>query len=132
MASPMYIDREYSEEHNEDVYMLPVRVTNKVITVWVDDNYSRYFTRDNAPEFLKQRLAMIGACDNAHLRKDDMNLSGANNHLVNRIFLKGLYMQSRNEAPEEYDHIGWRVNNKYYYVVVPESIVDEWKRGRAR
>lgn len=113
----MYIGEMIDLETNVDLYALPVRVTNKIITIWVTENYARYYTRDEAPDFLKQRLAMISACDNKHLANDDLSLVYPDNENL----LRTLYFTSRTECPEGFEHIGWRVNNKYYYVVASEE-----------
>jgi hypothetical protein len=113
----MYIDKIIDPETESAVYALPVRVTNKIITIWVMQSYARYYTRDEAPDFLKQRLAMISTCDNKHLANDDLSLVYPDNENL----LKTLYFISRLECPTEFKHIGWRVNNKYYYVVVSEE-----------
>lgn len=119
----MLIRKMISPETTERMYALPLRVTNKLITVWVHPLFARYFTRENAPDILKERLAMIGACDNKYLEVDDTSIGWDRNAALR----EPLYLASLKECPAGFEQIGWRVTKRYYYVVVPEDTLMEWK-----
>jgi len=119
----MHIQIMISPEVSERMYALPLRVTNKLITVWVHPLFARYFTRENAPDILKERLAMIGACDNTYLELDDTSIGWARNAGLR----EPLYHASLKECPAGFEQIGWRVTKRYYYVVIPEGTLMEWK-----
>lgn len=110
-------------------YYLPVRLGSKTVTVWVAENYCRYFARSELPDWLRQRLTMIMACDNKHLStRDKMDYAVAPNGIV----LRSVYESSKRECPEGFEDIGWRVNDKYFYVVTDSTCVDELKIGAER
>jgi hypothetical protein len=112
------------EESN--VIHIPVRVGEKTVTVWVATDHCRYFTHHEVPEWLKQRLTMIMSCDNKYLTtRDAMDYSIAPNGIV----MRSAYEDSKRECPEGFEDIGWRVNDKYYYVVADTQTVDELKIG---
>jgi len=102
------------------VFHLPLRVSNKVITLWTGPTHCRYFTRDNLPSVIKQKLAMIGALNYPnynHLSKCRLDLEAKENERLR----KGAYHESKRECPDEFKDVGWRVNDKYYYVVLTEE-----------
>jgi len=119
----MHIHQEIDPETSKRIYALPVRVTNKLITVWVHPLFARYFTRENAPDILKERLAMIGACDNKYLELDDTSIGWERNAGLR----ESLFRVSLDECPVGFERIGWRVTKRYYYVVIPEDTLMEWK-----
>jgi len=119
----MHIGCDIHPEMIERYYALPVRVTNKLITVWVDPFYARYFTREDAPDILKERLAMIAACDNKYLELDDTSIGWDRNTGLR----ESLFHASMAECPDGFRWIGWRVTKRYYYVVISEQILMEWK-----
>jgi hypothetical protein len=123
----MHIRKMISPETTERMYALPLRVTNKLITVWVHPLFARYFTREDAPDILKERLAMIGACDNKYLEVDDTSIGWGRNAALR----EPLYLASLKECPAGFEQIGWRVTKRYYYVVIPEQILMEWKGDRS-
>ena len=123
----MYIRRFFDDETGERDYALPVRVTNKLITVWVHTLFARYFTRENAPDILKERLAMIAACDNKYLEVDDTSLGWERNAPLR----EPLFLASLKECPAGFEHIGWRVTKRYYYVVIPEDTLMDWKGDKS-
>lgn len=92
---------------------LPVKVGNNVVTVWLTESYCRYFTKDDLPDYLKERLAMIGLCHTNYSR-DDIDYASAPNEML----MFGAYMDSKEMRPEALSDVGWRVNDKYYYVTV--------------
>jgi hypothetical protein len=123
----MHIQKEIDPETLTRIYALPVRVTNKLISVWVNPMYARYFTREEAPDILKERLAMIAACDNKYLEMDDTSIGWEKNAGLR----ESLYHASLKECPVGFERIGWRVTKRYYYVVIPEQILMEWKGDRS-
>jgi hypothetical protein len=105
---------------------LPVRVGRDMVTIWVSENYCRYFTHQELPDWIKQPLGMIAACDNAHLAvadRIDYRLA------PNGVLLRSAYESSKRECPPGFEDIGWRVNEKYYYLVLPEERVEWLKTG---
>jgi len=115
----------YSSNKGQPIH-LPIRVGNKMVTVWVDENYCRYFTHTELPDWLKERLAMIMACDNKHLSiRDKMDYAVAPNGVV----LRTAYESSKRECPEGFEDIGWRVNDKYFYVVTSTNLLGELQIG---
>jgi len=46
--------------------------------------------------------------------------------------LRSVYESSKRECPEGFEDIGWRVNDKYFYVVADSTYVDELKVGAER
>jgi len=92
---------------------IPVKVGNNVITIWLNDNYCRYFTKDDLPDYFKERLAMVGLCHTNYSR-DSIDYASAPNEML----MFGAYIDSKDMRPEVLSDIGWRVNDKYYYVIV--------------
>jgi hypothetical protein len=101
-------------------YHLPVRVSKNVVTVWTAPKHCRYYTHDTLPDFMKQRLAMVaasGAAPFTAVIKDDMDLEEKQHEALR----SSAYYSSLKECPKEFTSIGWRVNNKYFYIVVSEE-----------
>jgi hypothetical protein len=120
----MVIYVHYKLDTYDATYHLPVRVSKKVVTVWTAPKHCRYYTHHTLPDFIKQRLAMIaasGAAPFLAVIKDDLDLEEKQNEPLR----SSAYFSSRKECPKEFIDIGWRVNNKYYYIVVSETELDE-------
>ena len=104
-----------------------LRVGSKTVTVWVAKNHCRYFPKDELPDVFKRALAMISTCNNSYLGEVDRHdaaILDYDDYTNRERFFHMLYITSKKDAPEEFRDIGWRVNDKYYYVVVPESTVN--------
>lgn len=119
----MYIHEQGSGAEAECHLLL--RVSNNVVTLWVGKNYCKYFYKGELPDLIRQKLAMINTCDNGHLRKADrLDYVDHPWQVTNN-----LHSWSYNECPAEFKDIGWRVNDKYYYIVVPKPVVSELSNG---
>ena len=102
-------------------FHLPLRVAYKVITLWTGPTQCRYFTRENLPDVVKQKLAMISTLeypDRTHHHTADRLDFMEKQHERLR---SAAYYASLNDCPDEFKDVGWRVNDKYYYIVLTEQ-----------
>lgn len=116
MIDGMFIHVEDGFDYKRARYHVLLRVSSNVITVWTTPTACRYFTRDNVPDYIKQKLAMISALPRPK-DNDWLDLERRENKLLRR----GAYQSTYNECPDEFKDIGWRVNDKYYYIVLNEG-----------
>lgn len=116
VSKGMFVYVENGHDYKTARYHVPVRVSNKVITLWVAPTACRFFTRDNLPDYIKQKLAIVSASGTPkHSDWLDLELR------ENKMLRSGAYHSSYNECPDEFKDIGWRVNDKYYYIVLTEG-----------
>lgn len=120
--SGMFVYVDHNREKMGVTFHVPLRVTNKVITLWTAPTSCRYFTRENLPNFIKQKLAMIATLEpptNSPYLKDKIDFE----EKQHRQLRAGAYYASKEQCPEQFRDVGWRVNDKYYYIVLTEEEV---------
>lgn len=109
-------------------FHLPLRVAYKVITLWTGPTQCRYFTRENLPDVVKQKLAMISTLE--YPNTGNYMWTGHRPSTVDKLdFMEkqherlrsAAYYASLNDCPDEFKDVGWRVNDKYYYIVLTEK-----------
>lgn len=124
----MFVPIEHRPDLAEPQHHLLLRMGGKMVTVWVAKDHCRYFLKNDLPDVFRRALAMISTSDNAYYVSSD-SYDYASNPTIEDYhpekFYQMLYTTSKNEAPEQLRDIGWRVSDKYYYVVVPEGVVNQ-------
>lgn len=124
----MYVHVE-KREGVDPIHHLLVKVGKKVVTVWVENDYCRYFTHSELPAHFKQALVMINATEKSNYTKTDKFDYSFLEPRYRGEFFKMLYLTSKDTAPEGFLDIGWSAANNYYYVVTPAHLVTELKVG---
>jgi hypothetical protein len=109
----------YMNRHEDESCHVLVRALDDYVTVWLTDTYCRYFTKNELPDYIKQRIAMVSVVHTNYPR-DRIEYKDS----PNEALTISAYTDSKDSAPPELAGIGWRVNDKYYYIVITG---DEYK-----
>jgi hypothetical protein len=101
-------------KHN--VWRVPIKKVNNEYKVWVAPNYFRIFDKQTLPDAVKSRLAII------HARSCRLAAYGGVDFEASIDDPKPLYgLLYLSEDVDGMEDTGWRVNEDYYTVVIPDE-----------
>lgn len=100
----------------KNVWRVPIKVVEDEFKVWVSANYFRIFNKQTLPDVIKSRLAIIRARDcqlSAYGGVDFEIAASVASPLYGLIYLA--------EDIDGMEDTGWRVNEDYYTVILPNE-----------
>lgn len=115
----------------KNVWRVPIKVSGDDFKVWVDSNYFRIFSKQTLPDAIKSRLAIV------HARSCRLKAYGGVDFEESVDYPKPLYgLIYLSEDIDGMEDTGWRVNEDYYTVILPNedmvSLRGESKNNDAR
>lgn len=105
------------EDESQKYYRVPVYQEEDIHTMFVGDNFTRRFTSDTLPDFVKLKLSMIKASAKPELLIDDSQED-------NPSFAIMLYSMLPFEG---FETIGWQLSKQYFIVVLTEHQLESLK-----
>lgn len=106
------------------LYRTPLHMEKSNFRVWVGDGMIRYMTQKELPDDIAKKLAMVIAYDDGKnipdYFKGDVQLpldSRLPDFRVTQFYVMPEWYD------KNYEDIGWRINENYFCLVVPKSII---------
>lgn len=105
------------EDESQKYYRVPVYQEEDIHTVFVGYNFTRRFTSNTLPDFVKLKLSMIKASAKPELLIDDTQEDSPS-------FAIMLYSMLPFEG---FETIGWQLSKQYFIVILTEHQLESLK-----